>query len=115
MEETTINPYDFINPVRDPKRFAGRKKELEEIRYYLQLSKSKDPKYFHIALVGPRGVGKTSLLNMIKYIAEEELGLLTVKITLNKDIVRNEVLFFKEVIDRTAAKGKENVFTVAST
>ena len=44
---------------------------------------------------------------MIKYIAEEELGLLAVKITLNKDMVRNEVLFFKEVIDGIVTKGKE--------
>ena len=29
MEETTTNPYDFINPVRDPKRFAKGKKSLK--------------------------------------------------------------------------------------
>ena len=106
MEETIRNPYDFINPVKDPKRFAGRKKELEEIRYYLQLSKSDEPKYFHLALVGSRGVGKTSLLNMIEYIAEN-LGLLPVKIPLNKDMVKNDVLFFKEAIDAIVTKGKE--------
>jgi len=106
MEKTIRNPYDFINPVKDPKRFAGRKKELEEIRYYLQLSKSDEPKYFHLALVGSRGVGKTSLLNMIEYIAEE-LGLLPAKIPLNKDMVKNEALFFKEVIDAIVTKGKE--------
>lgn len=81
----------------------------------MQLSRSKDPKYFHIALVGPRGVGKTSLLNMIKYIAEKELGLLAVKITLNKDMVKNEVLFFKEIIDGVVTAGKEKVFTGTST
>jgi len=89
MREGTItNPYDFINPVKDPNRFAGRRRELEEIRYYLKLSMSDKPSYFHMALVGPRAVGKTSLLNMIEYIAEE-VGLLTVKITLNKEVVEN--------------------------
>jgi len=106
VEKTIRNPYDFINPVKDPKRFAGRKKELEEIRYYLQLSKSDEPRYFHIALVGPRSVGKTSLLNMIEYMANE-LGLLAVKIPLNKGMVKNEALFFKEVIDSIVTQGKE--------
>lgn len=100
------NPYDFINPVRDPRLFAGRKKELEEIEYYLRLSMSDEPKYFHIALIGPRSVGKTSLLNMIEYKANE-LGLLAVKIPLNIEIVKSDVLFFKEVIDGILTKGAE--------
>jgi len=100
------NPYDFINPVRDPRLFAGRKKELEEIEYYLKLSMSDDPKYFHIALIGPRSVGKTSLLNMIEYRANE-LGLLAVKIPLNVEMVKSDVLFFKEVFDGILTKGAE--------
>jgi len=106
MGDIVKNPYDFINPVKDPKRFAGRKKELEEIKYYLQLSKSDEPKYIHMALVGPRSVGKTSLLNMVEHTAEE-LGLLAVKITLNKEMAENDVFFFKEVIDGIVTKGEE--------
>lgn len=30
MVQRYYNPYDFINPVRDPKLFAGRQEELEE-------------------------------------------------------------------------------------
>lgn len=59
-----------------------------------------------MALVGPRSVGKTSLLNMIEYKANN-LGLLTVKIPLNIETVKNDVLFFKEVIDGILTKGAE--------
>ena len=106
MTKAVYNPYDFINPIKDPKRFAGREKELKEIRYYLELSTSESPKYFHIALVGPRSVGKTSLLNMIEYMANE-LGLLAVKVPLNAEIVKNDVLFFKEIFDGILTKGAE--------
>ena len=101
------NPYDFINPIRSPDRFAGREKELKEIRYYLELSTSESPRYFHMALVGPRSVGKTSLLNMIEYIADNELGLLAFKLSLNEEIVKNDVLFFKEIFDGILTKGAE--------
>lgn len=107
MEENyKYNPYDFINPIRDPELFAGRHEELKEIEYYLNLSKSKKPKFFHLALVGPRSVGKTSLLNMIEHKANK-LGLLTVKIPLNMEMVKNDILFFKEVFDGILTKGAE--------
>jgi len=105
-EKYQHNPYDFINPIRDPELFAGRHEELKEIEYYLELSKSRNPKYFHLALVGPRSVGKTSLLNMIEHIANN-LGLLTVKIPLNIETVENDVLFFKELFDGIITKGAE--------
>jgi len=107
MKEVAYNPYDFVNPIKDPKRFVGREKELKEIRYYLKLSTSESPTYFHIALVGPRSVGKTSLLNMIEYTANNELGLLAFKISLNEEIVKNDVLFFKEIFDGILTKGLE--------
>ncbi len=100
------NPYDFINPIRDPKLFAGRHGELEEIEYYLKLSKSEKPTYFHFALVGPSFAGKTSFLNIIECTAKD-LGCLTVKIPLNKETVQNDVLFFKEVFDGIITKGAE--------
>jgi tetratricopeptide (TPR) repeat protein len=106
VNEQYRNPYDFINPIKDPKYFAGRHEELKEIDYYLELSRSKDPKYFHLALVGPRSTGKTSLLNMIEHKANEK-GFLVVKIPLNKELCQNDVLFFKEVIDGIMTKGAE--------
>jgi tetratricopeptide (TPR) repeat protein len=100
------NPYDFISPIRDPKLFAGRHGELEEIEYYLRLSKSEKPAHFHFALVGPSFAGKTSFLNIIEYTARD-LGCLAVKISINKETVQNDVLFFKEVFDGILTKGAE--------
>ncbi|MFM7406966.1 MAG: ATP-binding protein [Cuspidothrix sp.] len=57
------NPYDFSNPVLELDLFAGREKELEEIRYYLDQAKNaRQP--INIALLGQRASGKTSLLNI---------------------------------------------------
>ena len=106
MAKEYHNPYDFINPVRDPDLFAGREEELKEIDYYLELSRSKSPKYTHLALIGERATGKTSLLNMIEYKANEK-GFLSVKIPLNKETSSSDVLFFKEVIDGIMTKGTE--------
>jgi len=106
VSEQYRNPYDFINPIKDQKYFAGRYKELQEIDYYLELSRSKEPKYFHLVLIGPRSTGKTSLLNMIEHKANEK-GFLTVKIPLNKELCQNDVLFFKEVIDGIMTNGAE--------
>jgi len=100
------NPYDFMSPIRDPMLFAGRHGELEEIEYYLKLSKGEKPKYFHLALVGPRSAGKTSFLNIIEYMAND-LGCLAVKIPLNKETAQNDVLFFKEVFDGIITTGAE--------
>lgn len=100
------NPYDFERPVKDPKLFAGRQKELNEISYYLELSKSERPVYHNLAIIGPRAVGKTSLLNMIEHMAEEK-GMLAVKVSLNNETSSNEVLLFKEVFDNLLTKGAE--------
>jgi len=100
------NPYDFVSPIRDPKLFAGRHSELEEIEYYLKLSKGEKPAHCHFALVGPSISGKTSFLNIIERTARD-LGCLAVKISLNQESVQNEVLFFKEVFDGILTKGAE--------
>lgn len=106
MKKNISNPYDYVNPIRSKELFAGRHGELKEIKYYLELSKSKKPKYFHLALVGTRSVGKTSLLNMIECIANN-LGLLAVKTSLNMETTKNDVLFFKEAFDGIITKGAE--------
>lgn len=105
MEEF-YNPYDFISPVKDPKLFAGRHKELEDIRYYLELSKSKRPQYTNLALIGQRASGKTSLLNMIKSLSEER-GFLAIKIDLNNEIVEDDTIFLKEIFDGIMTEGAE--------
>lgn len=104
MEES--NPYDFVNPVRDPRNFAGRAGELKEIEYYLDLSKAKRPQFFHLALIGARGSGKTSLWNVVSDKASQK-GLLPIKISLDNEIVSNDVLFFKEVYDAILTQGQQ--------
>jgi len=104
MSPDYTNPYDFGKPVREAKLFAGRQKELEEIDYYLELSKSDRPIYHNLALIGPRSVGKTSLLNMIEHMAKKK-GLLAVKLSLDEEISTDEVRFFKEIFDNLVTKG----------
>jgi len=106
MERSESNPYDFVNPIRVPEYFAGRHQELKEAEYYLSLSTGASPKYFHLALVGSRSVGKTSLLNMITRLADD-LGFLTVKVPLNSETVKSDVLFFKEILDGLVTRGAE--------
>jgi len=106
MSTNQANPYDFVNPVRDPNNFAGRTDELKEIEYYLDLSRSDKPQFVHLALIGARSSGKTSLWNMIAHMADQK-GLLPVKISLNNELVANDVLFFKELFDAILTQGKE--------
>ena len=98
------NPYDFQRPIKDPKLFAGRHNELKEIDYYFELAKSDSPKFFNIAIVGPRSSGKTSFLNMVQSIAEEK-GFLSVKLSLNNELVQNDAFLFKEVFDGIMTEG----------
>ena len=44
-----IDPYDFAKPRRDPHLFAGRQREIDEIDYYLELSKIDRPVYYNLA------------------------------------------------------------------
>lgn len=98
------NPYDFQRPIKDPKLFAGRHDELKKVDYYSELAKGDRPKFFNIAVVGPRSSGKTSFLNMVQHIAEEK-GFLSVKLSLNNELVHNDVFFFKEVFDGIMTEG----------
>ena len=72
MSQGQRNPYDFSNPIRDLKFFAGREEELKEISYYLDLSLSDSPKYTSLAFIGERSSGKTSLLNVTELVAEDK-------------------------------------------
>ncbi|MCW4048420.1 MAG: tetratricopeptide repeat protein [Candidatus Bathyarchaeota archaeon] len=101
-----LNPYDFGRPVKDPSIFAGRKEELSEIEYYLDLSFQPIPIYYNLAVIGKRAVGKTSVLNMIQHIAENK-DCLCIKLALNEGIVSNEILLFKELFDHLITEAAE--------
>lgn len=91
------NPYDFANPVDDPNLFAGRKKVLDEIRYYLDHAKSA-PRAINLAIIGGRASGKTSILNMIQHEAEHR-AFCVVRIDLDESDSRSQLMFFFKIFD----------------
>jgi len=91
------NPFDFANPVIDPKLFAGRKSELEDIEYYLNHAKSA-PRAINLALIGDRASGKTSLLNIIEAGAKQR-GFCTVRIDLDESDIESQLVFFLKLFD----------------
>jgi hypothetical protein len=74
------NPYKR-SPVKRLEDLAGRARERKTIRYYLNLTASGGNP--HLALLGQRGVGKTSLLNGAESIARD-LRLLPVRVDMNE-------------------------------
>ncbi len=74
------NPFK-LKPIRNLEDLAGRSQERKKIRYYLNLTASGDSP--HLALIGQRGVGKTSLLNGAESIARE-LKLHPVRLDMNE-------------------------------
>lgn len=101
-----VNPYNFSRPVRKKELFAGRKEELGEISYYLDLASQKNPEFINIAIFGERAIGKSSLLNIIELNAAEK-GFLVVRISLDNKMVENDVVFFKELLDCLLTRGAE--------
>jgi hypothetical protein len=91
------NPYDFANPVNDPKLFAGRHIELEEINYYLDHAKNAS-RAINLAIIGERASGKTSLLNMVQ-IGAEQRGFCVVRIELDESDADNQLPFFYKIFD----------------
>jgi ABC-type methionine transport system ATPase subunit len=65
-----INPFRPGNPVA-PGMFVGRIKEIESLESALIQTKACQPVNF--MLIGERGIGKTSLLNILRYVAQGEI------------------------------------------
>lgn len=91
------NPYDFANPISDSDLFIGRKKELDEIEYYLDHAKT-SPRPINIAVLGPRASGKTSVLNMCELGAKKR-GFCTVRIDLDEGDAETQLSFFYKLFD----------------
>lgn len=80
--ESALPPNPFKrSPIRNLDHLAGRTQEQKTIRYYLNLTASGGNP--HLALIGQRGVGKTSLLNSAESMARE-LELLPVRLDMNE-------------------------------
>jgi hypothetical protein len=74
------NPFQ-LSPIKKVDNLAGRAQEQKNIRYYLELTAAgQNP---HIALIGQRGVGKTSVLNCSEQIAKDLL-LLPIRLDMNE-------------------------------
>ncbi len=89
-EQLLQNPYNFSNPVKKLENLSGRKTELEQIRTSLS------NKEMSLAIIGKRGIGKTSILNATSDIAKQ-LGFTSVAMSLDDSVVVDEYVFFREL------------------
>ena len=97
------NPYNFTRPVQEFAFLGGRDRELNEIKYYVNLNRNGNN--FHLALQGNRASGKTSLLNVVQSLFGNEKDMLMVRIDLNVDLVTSEYLFFREIFSNIIGEG----------
>ncbi len=56
------NPFNYGNPIDDPARFFGRRREIEQI-----FSRLRNPAFESTSIVGERRMGKTSLLKYVSH------------------------------------------------
>ena len=92
------NPYKRL-PIKKLEDLAGRARERKVIRYYLNLTATGDST--HLALIGQRGVGKTSLLNGADAIARE-LKLLPVRLDMNEHKAKSPGRFWHDLYQTLA-------------
>jgi len=81
---TMQNPYNFTRPVQTYASLGGRDRELNEVKYYINLNRNGSS--YHLALQGNRASGKTSLLNVVQ------------------SLFRNE-FFFREIFSNIIGEG----------
>jgi energy-coupling factor transporter ATP-binding protein EcfA2 len=94
---TVLNPFKPGKPV-DPQYFGGREKELKTFEQYLQYSVSGNP--HNLAILGERGIGKSSLLRKFDQIAAEERDCIVVRRELDSSIdsLSSLVIFMLEAL-----------------
>lgn len=100
------NPYDYLHPVADPLKFAGRFNEIEDLDYQFERARTSQPQYTNIAYIGQRGVGKTSLLHKVHSIAQSK-AYLVARLSLTSTLVENTQEFFKGLFDAVLFQASE--------
>lgn len=91
------NPFDYINEVRDPALFAGRREELDQLKENIaQLAAGYVVSPF-TAIVGERRIGKTSTALRLKEICTR-YGLVALHVTLTEMVVIDPWEFWREVL-----------------
>lgn len=80
IEESTLQYFNLYNPASLPKKvlleeFVARREMLDEILDIIGANRAGEPQQ-HLLLVGPRGMGKTTMLFAVKYTVEDhpEIG-----------------------------------------
>lgn len=68
MKGRYVDPFTPDLPVDDPERFSGRQEQIEDVVDSLYQLANDNPT--HTIVTGDRGIGKSSVLNQIKYLAE---------------------------------------------
>jgi tetratricopeptide (TPR) repeat protein len=97
------NPFP-LQPITSLNSLTGRTRELNELNYYFGLTAS--GKSSHCAIIGPRGVGKSSLLLSSKEIANKH-GLVPIHLDLNNEKVNSTISFWKDVYIVTCTTAAE--------
>ena len=93
-EKKKINPYDWINPVHDRNKFAGRTEEINIVLDELQKVGTSETVSPIVTLVGNRRVGKTSILLRIKERCRE-ISLLPILINIDNRLSSSIYEFWK--------------------
>ena len=64
MTEATIreNPFTYGNPISDPARLFGRRREIEQV-----FTRLRNVEFESSSIVGERRIGKTSILNYLAH------------------------------------------------
>jgi len=97
------NPYNFTRPAQEYAFLGGRDRQLNEIKYYINLNRNGGN--YQLALQGNRASGKTSLLNVVQSLYSNEQDILMARVDLNVDLVTSEYLFFREILSSIIAEG----------
>lgn len=96
---STGNPYDWRNPIRDQKIFAGRKEESSKIIDEVIRVKEKAGITPIVAVTGERRVGKTSLLWRIEEKCQEQ-HIESIIFPIETDKIQSSWEFWSEIFSR---------------
>lgn len=98
IEQANQNPFDFRTPIRARDLLVGRDQEQATLREHLESTAQGKP--VHVALIGERASGKTSLLNIGAELAMEA-GLVPVRLDCDAAVVSSPFTFFKAFFEAT--------------
>lgn len=99
-----LNPYAYQREIENVADFVDREEVRGEIRYYLEQASLGE--FYNVAITGETSIGKTSLLNMIQYDAED-IDILPVKVPLDRMNTVSELEFFRELYEIIMSAGVE--------